>query len=183
MSDYSVEVQKLFPDGVDVILNSLGGDTIKKDLALLRAGGRVVGYGGADLTDRSFFKAFSLIPKVLSMLTLNSIDLLMNSRSFCGVNMKRVGDQRPDLLRLDMLAVVKLLEEGKLKTIISQELPWDKLGHAQGLMENRKTTGKIVLVIPDEEEAVAALAVEDVKGKADQEESGPSSQVEEAAAE
>eukprot|EP01094_Clydonella_sp_ATCC50884_P002048 TRINITY_DN1156_c0_g1_i5.p1 TRINITY_DN1156_c0_g1~~TRINITY_DN1156_c0_g1_i5.p1 ORF type:complete len:296 (+),score=73.71 TRINITY_DN1156_c0_g1_i5:73-960(+) len=74
--DYAARVQEMFPEGIDVILNSLGGDTIKKDLALLRPGGRVVAFGAAQLSGAPWY---SLIGKVISMLTVNAIDLLMTS--------------------------------------------------------------------------------------------------------
>jgi NADPH:quinone reductase-like Zn-dependent oxidoreductase len=76
---YIDEIRRVYPgsgDGVDVVLNSLGGDTIKNDISILRTGGRVVGFGGAGLFDRPWY---SVISNVISMLTLNSIDLLMAS--------------------------------------------------------------------------------------------------------
>jgi len=154
-SNYEEEVMKLFPDGVDVILNSLGGATIKKDLALLRAGGRVVCFGGAAFNDPDKGKimgALFAIPKVVSMLTLSTLNLLFESKTVCGVNMKIIGDKRPDLLSYELKKVMEMIVDGTVEPYVTETLPWDKIGEIQQKMENRKTTGKIVLVIPEKNE-------------------------------
>jgi NADPH:quinone reductase-like Zn-dependent oxidoreductase len=86
------------------------------------------------------------------MATMNSIDMLMSSRSLCCVNMKQIGDHRRDVLRADLQHVLDLLEEGKFKLDVSEERHWNEVGEMQKLMEDRKTTGKIVFVIPKKEE-------------------------------
>lgn len=55
-ADFEVEMKRLVPDGVDIIIDSIGGSYIKKDLNLLRASGRVVGVGAAAFTQRGFGK-------------------------------------------------------------------------------------------------------------------------------
>merc|ERR1712137_1190430 len=153
--DYAEEVMKLYPDGVDVVLNSLGGATIKKDLALLRAGGRVVCFGGADMADPNKGRIMGTIfalPKILSMVTLSTLTLLFESKTVCGVNMKVIGDKRPDLLASELKECLKMIENGVLEPYVTETVPWNKIGEVQHRMENRKTTGKIVLTIPDEVE-------------------------------
>ena len=147
--NYEEKVKQLFPDGVDVVLNSLGGETIKKDLNVIRAGGRVVCFGGAALNSEKgkVFGAFMAIPKVFSMLTLNAISLLFDCKSVCGVNMKALSEQQPDLLSFELQEIMKLFEEKKLTSHISEVLPWSKIGLAQYRMESRKTVGKIVLQV------------------------------------
>lgn len=168
-------IRQLYPntgDGVDVVLNSLGGETIKQDLSILRAGGRVVGFGGAGLFDRPWY---SIIGNVLSMLTLNSIDLLMastgmyccccccllcttganitnqptNEAAFYGVNMKRIGDCRPDTLRRELVELLSLFESGQLMSHVTQVLNWHRIGEAHTAMETRATSGKIILFVAD----------------------------------
>lgn len=181
---YEQRVKELFPDGIDLVLNSLGGDTIKKDLSLLRPGGRVVAFGAAQLSGVPWY---SLIGNVLSMLTVNAIDLLMTSSSLCGVNMKRIGDSRPDLLKLTMESVMAKFADGELSTHLSLTLPWEKVGEAQHKMEERQTTGKVVLVIPEgtaaeEAEGEAATSAEGASGE-EVEEEQPAAEAEAAAAE
>jgi NADPH:quinone reductase-like Zn-dependent oxidoreductase len=44
-----------------------------------------------------------------------------------------------------MEKILKLFMENKLRTIISQEMSWKEISKAHKLIEERKTTGKIVL--------------------------------------
>merc|ERR1712100_166579 len=137
-----------------MLLNSLGGDTIKKDLALLRAGGRVVCFGGASFNEPEKGKIMGrlfAIPKVVSMLTLSTLSLLFESKSVCGVNMKIIGDQRPDLLSSELQDVLNMIVDGTVTPYVTETIPWTEIGDAQHRMENRKTTGKIVLIIPENE--------------------------------
>lgn len=69
---------------------SVGGSYFKKDLNILRTGGRVVALGASSMTDRGITKIFSLIPQIVSMISISSIDLMLGSKSFCGVNLKEV---------------------------------------------------------------------------------------------
>lgn len=161
--NYEEEVRRIYPDGVDVILNSLGGDSVKKDLNITRTGGRVVCFGGAQLqTSGGVFSKLSLVPKVLSMLTVNTISLLMQSKTICGVNMKRVGDDRPDLLAYELKEVLQMFDEGILHSHVTRTLNWHKTNEAHSMMENRSTTGKIVLLVEPLEIEESAEQVEPV---------------------
>jgi len=144
--DYETEVKRLTNnEGVDVVLDAIGGTYFKKDMNIIRANGRVIGYGAAGLTG----KTFGLIPAVFSMITFNVISMLMQSKGFFGVNMKRIGDTKPNLLQSELHQIMKLFHEGILKSEVSQVFPWDETGKATMLLENRKTTGKIILTIPE----------------------------------
>ncbi|RME91649.1 MAG: oxidoreductase [Candidatus Hydrogenedentota bacterium] len=131
----------------DIILDPIGGEQLKKELCLLRAHGRVVLYGAAAFTDRGGLQALKLLPDFFSMITLNIIDLIKDSRGIYTVNMKRIGDERPALLRKHMEDIMQLFAKGKLKTVIHKIMPWEEISEAHRLMQNRKTIGKVVLLI------------------------------------
>lgn len=86
------------------------------------------------------------------MITLSSIELMMNSRAFYGVNMKRVADKKPQLLAHSLQEVMKLFENGALdiKQLDILEMEWNRVAEAHNLLENRKTVGKVVLTIPND---------------------------------
>jgi NADPH:quinone reductase-like Zn-dependent oxidoreductase len=153
-NDFVAEVRRI--TGVakvgclDVILDPIGGTQLKSGVELLRANGRVVSFGVSSLSDASsIIGLFSAIPKVLSMLTFNSIELLRKSRSVVGVNMLEIAHARPAILRKSVVGGLELIIQGKVKTIISKLYDWRQVGQAQADMENRKTTGKIVFLVND----------------------------------
>jgi NADPH:quinone reductase-like Zn-dependent oxidoreductase len=141
---------------LDVILDPVGGSQLKLDVDLLRPNGRVVSFGVAGLSDRStVFGFLSAIPKVLSMLTFNAIDLLRYSKSFIGVNMLHIAKTRPDIVRHACLAGLELIKQGKVRTVVSKQLDWNLAGQAHQEMEERKTTGKIVFIVRPTGDAAA----------------------------
>jgi len=152
-TDFEHEVKRITNGkGVDVIIDSVGGSYFKKDLNVLAANGRVIGIGASSTVDRSVGNFFSLVPGVLSMMTLSSIDLMMGSKGFYGVNMKRVADNQPQLVAHSLREIMKLFETGALniKDVDIQEMDWSKIGEAHTLLETRRTVGKLVLTIPQE---------------------------------
>jgi len=152
-SDFEVEVQKITKgEGVDIVIDSVGGTYFKKDIKILRANGRVVGIGASVASDRSLLKAFSLVSDVISMTTLNGIQLLLGSKSFCGVNVKQLADHKRSLLAREGRELEKLYNSGIIKSDIHTELPWTEIGKGHQMLENRQSTGKIVMIIPVEGE-------------------------------
>ena len=134
---------------LDLILDPVGGSQLKSGIDLLRAGGRIVSFGAASLSDRSSFSGFfNAIPHVLSMLIFNGIDLLKKSKAFVGLNMLEIARERPDVLRKDVLAGLDFIMQGKIKTVVSKQYDWRQVGRAHREMEERRTTGKIVFIIP-----------------------------------
>eukprot|EP01090_Pellita_catalonica_P022467 TRINITY_DN8747_c0_g1_i1.p1 TRINITY_DN8747_c0_g1~~TRINITY_DN8747_c0_g1_i1.p1 ORF type:complete len:133 (-),score=38.42 TRINITY_DN8747_c0_g1_i1:94-492(-) len=90
------------------------------------------------------------------MFTMNSINLMLGSKSFCGVNMKRIGDDKPGILRLSITEVLKLFASGDLRSCVLDQknnvFKWTEVAKVQLLMESRKTVGKIVFLVEDNEE-------------------------------
>jgi NADPH2:quinone reductase len=145
---YADEVKKITNgQGVDVILDAVGGSNFKKDLSILRPNGRCVGLGASAFNDRSITRAGSLVTGVFSMLTLSSIDLMLGSKSFVGVNLKRLADNKPQIVVAALTELLKLFQSGALTLDPPTTYPWEKIGEAHQLLESRKTTGKLVMLV------------------------------------
>jgi NADPH:quinone reductase-like Zn-dependent oxidoreductase len=130
--------------GLDVIFDSLGGSAVRKGLALLAAGGRLVGLGAAErkagplqtLRDVGFAASFGLV---------HPIPLLMNSKSFIGVNMLRLSDQRPETLGRVLHAVTDLALRGELKPTVGGRYKVEQIAEAHEFLGGRGSMGKIVV--------------------------------------
>jgi len=148
--EFDAEVKKITNgQGVDITIDSIGGSYIKRDLSITRAGGRVIGCGGAGLSERGLLQLPSLVSNALSMSTLNGIEMLLKAKSVCGVNMKQIADNRPDIVQKCLVESMKLFESGQLTLDKPTEMDWKDIGKAHDLLETRRTTGKIVLIIPE----------------------------------
>jgi NADPH2:quinone reductase len=144
--DFTEEVRKAVgKEGLDVVFDSLGGKVFKQSKKLLGASGRAVGYGAAD-------RSSSKLPGILADISLlfgfgfyNPAFLLMQSQSIIGVNMLRVADHRPMVLKRCMDEVVALAEKGELKPIVGGVFPHTQLAAAHEFLESRKSNGKVVV--------------------------------------
>lgn len=135
-------------EGVDVILDAIGGSQIKQQIPILRPGGRIVSFGASSLTTSSgIFHLYHKIKGALSMMTINLIDLLIHSKSISCVNCIPLADSRPEILSNALKVCLDWIQEGKLKTVVSKTYPWEETGKAHDDLEARRTTGKIVLTI------------------------------------
>jgi len=132
------------PDGLDVIFDSLGGSAVRKGLALLGAGGRIVCFGAAErvagslqlLRDAKFAASFGFP---------HPIPLLMNSKALIGVNMLRIADHRPETLGRCMRGVARLAAEGTLRPIVGGRYDAKQIAAAHEFLGSRRSTGKVVV--------------------------------------
>ncbi|MEN8928842.1 MAG: zinc-binding dehydrogenase [Flavobacteriales bacterium] len=143
-TDYHEQFMKL-SKGVraDVIFNSMGGDSIQKDLKILSVGGRLINYGAASISGKkpNLFTLLSLLRKTGK---LKPLKLLGKSAGVVGVNMLSIADKKPEIIGECLSAVVKLMKENpSIKPISGGEFSVDNIAEAHALLESRKSTGKI----------------------------------------
>lgn len=145
--DFVEEVRKATGgEGVDVILDSIGGSMIGRDLRVLRPGGRIVSLGLAAASGKS---RPMMLRELMSAPRLQPIKLLESSRGFFGVNILRIFDHRPALGAVLLRAVFDLAERGEARPVIAAEIPLESAGEAHRLLQSRTSIGKIVLTVRD----------------------------------
>ncbi|MCF2126460.1 NADP-dependent oxidoreductase [Strepomyces sp. STD 3.1] len=105
---------------VDVVLDTIGGDTSLRSLRVLRPGGVVVSILPVG-SDEFFEEAERLGVRAVRMLV--------------------------DADRADMESVAALAEAGKLKATVEKTFPLAEAAEAHALGETGRTTGKLVLVV------------------------------------
>jgi NADPH2:quinone reductase len=114
--------------GVDLILEMVGGDIFKNSLKCLTVNGRLVIYGRAGGQETLFDPAI----------------LMQRSVSVAGFWLVHILQNRV-LYKESVRDLLNFIGEGKLKLVIGEALPLEEARKAHELIENRKTTGKIVL--------------------------------------
>ncbi len=123
-SNFIQELKKITPQyhkkGVDVVVDHVGSDTLNDSLKALVRGGRLVTCGatsGAEV-------AINL--KLIFFKNLSIHGSTMGSKA-------------------DLMEVVDLIAQGKLKVVVDRELPFEKYPNALDLLENRQIFGKVVV--------------------------------------
>jgi NADPH2:quinone reductase len=122
------ELEDLEP--VEVVFDLVGGDVFTRTLALLRPLGTAVavGYAGGLWADVS-----------PAWLTGRNIGIH-------GFYLGRLMRLNPELVQRAAGDVLRLWEGGVVRPIVGHEFPLAEAGEAHQLIEERKTTGKVVLV-------------------------------------
>lgn len=143
--DLVSRVQALAPEGLDVILDSLGGPFVRTGMAMLGPGGRFISIGGANFAPRRTRDLLQLAREYLRTPRLNPLRLLGQSKSFIGVQMLVLGRAKPGVLRRAIETVLAEAAAGRLRTVLHGVLPAERAGEAHDLLQSRSTIGKLVL--------------------------------------
>lgn len=145
--DFERAVRAIAPEGIDLILDSIGGAYHKKGRRLLRAGGTLVAFGMASMSAPTGRSMLRVLKAVVQTGFVNPLTHMMQSKGYVGVNMKRIGDENPDLLAYEMQKVIEGWRAGHWKPVVAQRFPLAKVGEAHALLESRKTIGKVMLEV------------------------------------
>lgn len=141
---YSAAKKIMGANKPDVIFNSIGGKTVRDGMQFLNTAGRMVCYGAADGTE--------IKNKIVSGLRLAwgfglsfTPFWIMQSKSFIGVNMLRVADDKKQVLKRCLTQVVRWHAEGILKPHVGKVFPANQLAGAHDFLESRKSVGKVIV--------------------------------------
>jgi NADPH:quinone reductase len=147
--DFVKEIHRLTREGVDVVLDGIGGTHIWRSRKALRPGGKVVAYGltsslrGKRLAPgrRHRFRAIAIFGVYIA-----GGWLLPGRKRVVPYSIQWLKRLRPALFRQDLIALFDLLRKQELKPLIAQRFLLAEARHAHELLAKGGVTGKIVLV-------------------------------------
>lgn len=150
-TSYVTEIKKLFPDGVDVVLDPLNGDNSIKGYELLRPLGRIVHFGAASMTteSRSLINALKTWWKCLS---INSLEIMSENKGVMGYHLGVLLANESAMKKVmeDLKILMGMYKTGQIKIQIDSTFAYSKIGEAMKRMHTRQNVGKIILK-PDSE--------------------------------
>ncbi len=137
--DFVEVIRRAEPVGLDAVFDGMGGDYVDKAFPLLRRGGVLVEYGNP-LSMRG------IVRLLIQTLTL---DLLPNGRTvkMYGASGFMPFNRKPFLE--DWAVLFRMLQEGKIRPVISGEFPLLEAARANALLESGQVVGNLVLVAPE----------------------------------
>ncbi|WP_242338469.1 MULTISPECIES: zinc-binding dehydrogenase [Anaeromyxobacter] len=150
--DFVKEIRRLTGEGVDVVFDPLGGEHLWQSRKALRRGGRVVGYGlvssirGEGLTSsrpgrRQRFRGTAIFAAYIA-----AGWLLPGRRRVVPYSIQTLKRLKPAWFRQDLIALLDLLRQQKIRPLIAQRFPLEEARQAQELLGSGGVAGKIVLV-------------------------------------
>jgi NADPH:quinone reductase-like Zn-dependent oxidoreductase len=150
--DFVEEIHRLTSDGVDVVFDPIGGTHLWHSRKSLRPGGRVVGYGlstslrGEGLTSsrpgrRQRFRGTAVFGLYIAVGWL-----LPGRKRVVPYSIQTLKRLKPALFRQDLIALLDLLQQKKIKPLIAQRFLLAEARRAQEMLGKGGVIGKIVLV-------------------------------------
>jgi synaptic vesicle membrane protein VAT-1 len=141
--DYAAEIRRLTGgEGVDVVLDALGGKDWRKGLKLLRPGGRLVAFGFANFARGERRNPARVAAQALATPLLTP--LMAHNRTVSGVHLGRLWGNAASL-REEFQAVLALWEAGRIKPRIDAAYPFTEAAAAHRRILRRQNVGKVVL--------------------------------------
>ncbi|MEZ4319473.1 MAG: medium chain dehydrogenase/reductase family protein [Myxococcota bacterium] len=133
-------------EGLDLILDPVGGDSWAKGLRLLRAGGRLVCFGfsaQATTNQRSVFASLQAAWQV-PWLKVNPVTLMNENKGVMGVNMGHMWDEGERVTGW-LAELLDLWAEGVFRPHVHATFPFEQAAEAHQLIHDRKNSGKVLL--------------------------------------
>jgi NADPH:quinone reductase-like Zn-dependent oxidoreductase len=133
--------------GVDVVLDSLGGEGLRKGYRCLARGGRIVTIGAAQVAPRGRLDPISLARSGLELLrggVFHPFTLIEDNRGIAGVQILLLWDQL-DRLGRGLSEILELYAQKKVRPVIDRVLPLQAAAEAHRRLESRLSRGKVLL--------------------------------------
>ena len=150
--DFAEEIRRLTGDGVDAVFDPIGGSHLWHSRRALRPGGCVVGYGnttslrGAGLAPDHGGRRNRMHGLASYGLYIAGGWLLPGRKRVIPYSIQTLMRLRPEMFRQDLVTLLELLREEKIKPLVAQRFPLAKAREAQELLAGGGVVGKIVLV-------------------------------------
>jgi NADPH:quinone reductase len=147
--DFLSRLKELTGDGVDVVLDGIGGKLSLRSFRALRPGGRLVIFGGYQILSHGRKSLRGRVEWYAATALAALWGLLSPSRRVLAYRIQTLrppGPRDPAEFRADFRQLLELLREGRIRPVVAERLPLSDARRAHELLERSASTGKLVLV-------------------------------------
>jgi NADPH2:quinone reductase len=150
-ADFVKEIHRLTGDGVDAVFDGMGGDNLWRSRDALREGGRVVTYGfqskmrGGRMAVASTGRHPLRESVELGRLIVRNW-FKPGRKSMVPYSIQWLMRLKPAWFREDLLTLLELLKQDKIKPLIARRLPLQEARRAHEMLGEGGVLGKIVLL-------------------------------------
>lgn len=133
--------------GVELVLDAIGGRSIKKGYRLLSPTGRIGIFGISSLATnkhRSFSETFMTLAQ-MPWFQFNPLSLMNANKGVFGVNLGHMWGE-VDRIRSWLDQLIKLWEQGVVRPKIARTFRFEEAAEAHEFIQNRRNIGKVLLV-------------------------------------
>ena len=139
-------VRRLAPEGVDVVLDAVGGDSWRRGFALLAPMGRLLMFGASELAAGPRRNLVRTAWRVLRWPRFGPMTLMPRNRTVAGVNLGQLWNAE-HVLRPQIEALLGYARAGKLTPRVDRAFPLAEAAAAHRYIHERRNVGKVVLML------------------------------------
>jgi NADPH:quinone reductase-like Zn-dependent oxidoreductase len=145
--DWAAEVRRITNnEGVDMILDPLGGSATKINYGLLAPQGRlcVFGFSRAASGERP---SPAILRELIREMRIKPRQLMMDNKTIIGAHIGRMDTPKEAALLLEELGELrKLYEQGHIHPIVGKTFPLAQAAEAHRFIQRRENIGKVLLI-------------------------------------
>jgi NADPH:quinone reductase-like Zn-dependent oxidoreductase len=146
-SDFVEVVRKFAPDGIEMVMDPIGGRSLTRGQQCLGPTGRLVVFGLSEAAGMSGRRNLISGLKVLAQTPrFHPLKLMSENLAVIGVNLGKM-DSRGPLLRRELDDIFRMHAEGKIRPVIAKTFPLDQGAAAHQFIHDRKNIGKVILAV------------------------------------
>ena len=146
-TDFAGEITKITTGyGVDVVMDSVGGEVFKKSWHILAQMGRYILYGVSSVTGKGAMNRLKAAAAFSMMRPIFPPSLMSANRGIHGFNLGTLAGKESyfsDAAR----EILGYFDQGFLKPVIGHVFPFEKIVEAHAFLQTRQSSGKIVVLV------------------------------------
>src|ERR1700683_3002945 len=146
-NDFVDVVRKFAPDGIEMVMDPIGGKSFSRSYKCLGVTGRLVVYGLSSAAGpdgkRSLLRGATALAQTPRFPPLQ---LFTSNISLIGVSLWGLRARAP-LLRAELDEIFRMYAAGKIKPVIGKSFPLAEAAAAHTYIQERKNIGKVILTV------------------------------------
>lgn len=144
--DFVEEIKRISPDGIDLVLDSVGFEYLQKDRHALKLGGKIVTYGLSGIKSGNKKNIIHKFLRMRKNYLINPISLIFRNHGIIGLNILPMWE-RNQFMESCINLIMEKVEEKIFEPVIAEVFPFEKVAEAHTYIEERKNIGKVVLEV------------------------------------
>jgi NADPH:quinone reductase-like Zn-dependent oxidoreductase len=130
---------------IDVIMDAIGGKSLRTGYNLLAPGGRLVAFGASSVMSGERRNLITAARAAARMPRFNLIKQMSASKAVIGLNMLTLWDHA-GTLEPWITPLREMLDDGTIVPVVAEAFPFDRAADAHRFIAERRNVGKVVLV-------------------------------------
>jgi synaptic vesicle membrane protein VAT-1 len=146
-SDFVEVVRKFAPDGIEMVMDPMGGRSLARGRQCLGPTGRLVVFGLAEAAGTSGRRnLIRALKALIETPRFHPLKLMSENLAVIGVSMGKLAS-RGALLGHEIAQIFRMYGEGKIRPVLAKTLPLDQAAAAHQFIHDRKNIGKVILSV------------------------------------